>query len=599
MSSVVSDRGGTAAAEPLPAPAAPWRARTRVAGEIGALVGVLVVLFFLIRPMLFKHQFVGFDWYAHLWYIWHQEGSIKDNVFPSLFNFNQTGVFDPHYAFYGGTLYVITAVLALVVGHVAAFALTWIGAFVMAWGGFYWMCRMAGVNRIASHLPGVLFMASPWWLSSIYAWGSWGQAVAVSSLVLLLASAVSILRSEELRFWPAFALAGSTLLYTGSHNLTMLWATTLLVLVGVFVLLAVPRARKLLFQKRGLKRLALIMIPAFLVNAWFFLPDVAYQAQTSIAANADFAEGLVRTSMFYVIPQYLFTLHNHNGIPGATHQSAQLPLLGVAWSVAALIVFLPRLRSQWPWLAVAFLGLMIGVWQLMTHIEWIVDLPSPYNRIQAPYRFEAYIELGAGALMVVALGAGAKIRGWRRWWVLLTIPALFVTIGNGIRLVDQPNQAPQVRPPWNQPRPYWAQDEPPYGAADYVDSRLPSVQVDPTMPRAIFDARTAQRDHKATATVTAGPGQYVASNLKTATWLLKLKGATWFANDPAGNGILEVDSSAVDANGVAHITVEATSPPPVVFGRIITVLALLYLLGAAALFGRRARARRSSGVAAA
>ena len=553
------------------------------------MVAVAAAVFLLIRPMIWKHEFIGFDWYAHLWYIWHQEGSIKDNIFPSLFNFNQTGVFDPHYAFYGGTIYVIAALLSLVVGHVAAFALTWIGAFAMAEGGFYWLARMAGVNRIASHIPGVLFISSPWWLSSIYAWGSWGQAIAVSSLVLLSASAISVLRSEELRLGPAAALALSTTLYTGSHNLTMLWASTLLVIVLAFVLAFVPSARRLLFQKRGLKRLALIMIPAFLVNAWFFLPDVAYQAQTAIAANTAFAEGLVTTSMFYVVPKYLFTLHNHNGIPGATHQSAQLPLLGVAWSVTAVLLFWRGWRSRWLWLSVAFLGLAIGVWQLMTHLGWILWLPSPYDRIQAPYRFEAYIELGAAALMVCALAAAARVKDLRRYWVLATIPVLAITFLTGKALVNEPQQPPQVRPPWNQPRPYWAADEPPYGAADYVDSRLPGIQVDPTMPRLQFDAVKAQKDHRASATVQASPGQYVSSNLKAATWLLKLKGAHFAATDQAGNGILEVDQT--DANGVAHISVEATNPPPVVIGRILTLVGLLGLAFGAATLVRRGRRR--------
>ena len=132
-------------------------------------------------------------------------------------------------------------------------------------------------------------------------------------------------------------------------------------------------------------------------------------------------------------------------------------------------------------------------------------------------------------------------------------------------------------------------DEPPYGAADYVDSRLPGIQVDPTMPRLQFDAVKAQKDHRASATVQASPGQYVSSNLKAATWLLKLKGAHFAATDQAGNGILEVDQA--DANGVAHISVEATNPPPVVIGRILTLVGILGLAFGAATLVRRGRRR--------
>jgi hypothetical protein len=575
-----------AAVEPV-APATGWRERLRVPGEIAAVLGVALTVFLLVRPMLFKHEFVGFDWYAHLWYIWHQEGAIQDNWVPSLYSFNGTGIFDPHFAFYGGTLYVVAALISLVVGHVAAFALTWIGAFAMAHGGFYWMARMAGVGRVASHIPGVLFISSPWWLSSIYAWGSWGQAVAISSLVLLLAAVISILRSDELRLGPATALAFSTTLYTGSHNLTMAWASTLVVVAGVVVLAVVPGARRLVFQRRGLKRLALIMVPAFLVNAWFFLPDVAYQAQTAIAANADFAEGLVRTSMFFVTPDHLFSLSNENGLPGFTHQSAQLPLLALGWAVVAFVLFRPRLRSPFLWLGLILFGLMAGVWQLMTHIEWIVGLPSPYDHIQAPYRFEAYIELGLSGLVVCALALAARTRGWRRYWVVATLPILVVVVLQGKALVDEGLPAAQVSPPWSDPRPYYSVDEPPYGAADYVDSRIPSVNPDPTMPRVVFSAAKAQKDGRVSAVIDASPGQSVLSNLKAATWLIDVKGAHIFAQDGAGNAVLQIDDGAQP--GAARITVSAKSPPPVVIGRILSILALLWLAAGAVLITLRRR----------
>src|SRR3954447_10177675 len=114
------------------APSAGRGDRWRVPLEIGSVLGVALVVFLLVRPMLWKHNFDGFDWYTHLWYIWHQEGSIRENLVPSLYNFNQTGVFDPHFAFYGGTLYVLAALISLVTGHVAAFVITWIMAFAMA-----------------------------------------------------------------------------------------------------------------------------------------------------------------------------------------------------------------------------------------------------------------------------------------------------------------------------------------------------------------------------------------------------------------------------------------------------------------------------------
>jgi hypothetical protein len=565
--------------------------RWRVPLEVASVVGVALVVFFLIRPMLWGHHFIGFDWYTHLWYIWHQEGSIRDNVFPSLYNFNQTGIFDPHFAFYGGTLYVLTALVSLVTGHVAAFVISWIMAFAMAEGGFYWLARQAGAGPVVSHAPGVLFISSAWWLAGIYAWGSWGQAVATASLPLLVASAIAVLRADSLRPWPAAALAFSTMMYTGSHNLTMLWASTLSVLALALVLLLVPVARRLLFRKVALKRLAVVMVPAILVNAWFLLPDIAYQGQTLIAQNDAFAEGLVSTSMNFVEARYLFTIKYVNGIPGFTHQSATLPILGTAWAAIAFLLALPSWRSMWLRLGLIAFGILVLVWQIHTHLDWILKLPSPYDRIQAPYRLQGYITLAMASFVVCGLALMARLQDRRRWWLLALAPTVLVVVLSAKALVDQP-LGPVYHPPWSQPRPYWAQDEPPFGAGDYVDGRVEVVQIDPTMPRAIFDAKAAQRDYKATTTVNAAPGQYVASNLKAATWLVKVDGAKVFAMDPAGNAILEVTDDAIGKDGRATITASAKTPLPVTVGRIITVLALLALAGGLVAL---VRARRRGG----
>jgi hypothetical protein len=542
-----------------------------------------VVIFLLITPMLWEHNFIGYDWYAHLWYIWHMEGSLRSNGFPSLFTHNILGVFDPHYAFYGGTLYVFAGLLSVVFGHVAAFVITWIGAFAMAYGGFYWLGRQAGLSRLVAHVPSILFVASPWWLMSIYAWGSWGQAVAIASLVLLVASGISILRADRLRLGPAAALAVSTTFYTGSHNLTMAWASTLALIVLAALLVLVPAARALL-TRRGLGRLGVVMVPAFLVNAWFFLPDVIYQGQTTIANNTFMAESYLRTSMFYVDAENLLRLDAKNPQPNFPHLDFHLPLLAFAWIVVGLVVFRPRWRSSWLWTAALFLAVMIGIWQIMTHVEWILGLPTPYDRIQAPYRLQAYITLGLGGAVVCALALGARAKGWGRYWALAIVPIVAVTLIQGKSLIDEPLGVAPDGPPWSQPQKYETRSQW-MGASDYVDARLPGVQVDPSMPFVFFSAADAEDGDSVSSTVAAGPGQYVASNLKAATWLIDVKGAKIVALDQLGNAVMQVDQD--NKSGVARISVEESNPWPVTVGRVLSALALLGLLGGAVVLARR------------
>ena len=85
-------------------------------------------------------------------------------------------------------------------------------------------------------MPGVLFVTSTWYITSVYVLGSWAQTIAFGALVLILAATFSILRADRLRPLPALALAVGVVLYTGSHNLTLVWATTVLVIVGTAAL---------------------------------------------------------------------------------------------------------------------------------------------------------------------------------------------------------------------------------------------------------------------------------------------------------------------------------------------------------------------------
>jgi hypothetical protein len=43
---------------------------------------VVVVIALLARPMVFGRTFVGWDWYSHQWYIWHQAGALEGALAP-------------------------------------------------------------------------------------------------------------------------------------------------------------------------------------------------------------------------------------------------------------------------------------------------------------------------------------------------------------------------------------------------------------------------------------------------------------------------------------------------------------------------------------
>jgi hypothetical protein len=530
--------------------------------------------------------FVGFDWFAHLWYIWHQEESLKAHLLPSFFAQNTSGVFDPHFAFYGGTLYTLTGLVAVVIGHDAAFVAAWIWAFMMAYGGLYWMARQAGVGPWPAHIPSIIFVSSPWYLSSIYVWGSWGQNTAFSALLLVLAAGFSILRADRLKAWPAAALAIGVVFYTGSHSLTLAWATTAMTVLGVICLALLPAFRRM-FSRRGLLRIAAVAIPAGLVNGWFMLPAVAYQGQTWIGTNYDMARGLLITSMYYVEPQHIFSLTRDRADPLSPHLALQLPLLAVAWLVFGLLLVRPNWRSQWLRTAVLMLGAAVGMWQLMTHSSWILGLPHPYDQIQAPYRLESYINIAVGGALIATLAMVARSgRHVRRWtWAMVPIIALILVQVHG--QLNEPLQANMMGPQWNSPAPYLTNDAR-LGMADYINAEVPEYQADRPFPVVLFSAKQAEQTNRAVATVDAQPGDFVASNLKASNPLVKVKGAQIVARDQAGNSFMEI--SAGNKPGAARIEVTPAHPKPVVLGRIVTLIGLLGLAGVAAmLFLRRRR----------
>jgi hypothetical protein len=565
----------------------------------GGLTLAAVVIFICTYPMIAGRAsqlgsggFVGFDWFAHLWYIWHQEESIRAHILPSYFAHNASGVFDPHYAFYGGTLYAVTGLVSVILGHDAAFVASWIWAFMMAYGGLYWLARQAGAGPWASHIPSIVFVSSPWYLSSIYVWGSWGQNTAFSALLLLLAAAFSIIRADRLKPLPALALAVGVVFYTGSHSLTLAWATTAMTLVGLVFFVLVPGFRRL-FNRAGLLRIAAVAIPAGLVNAWFMFPAIAYQGHTWIGNNYAMATSFLLTSMYYVEPQHILTLTRTRADPLSPHLALQLPLLATAWFVGGLVLLRPHWRSQWLRTAVLFVIAGVAMWQLMTHSSWILGLPHPYDQIQAPYRLEAYINIAVagGLIATLALAARSGSRLRRRWtWVMLPILAIIMVQARAQLLETYTRNV--AGPQWNKPATYLTGDAK-LGMADYVNVNVPEFQPNRPFQFALFDPKKAEQNDRATVTVDAQPGEFVASNLKASNPLIKVEGARIAARDQAGNAFLEIADDAKP--GAAKITVTTTHPFPVVAGRLVTLVGLLGLATVAfVLFRRRRPARRDA-----
>jgi hypothetical protein len=564
-----------------------------LAGAPALLIGVLA------WPMLFTSAALNGDWLHHLWLIWSQSQAIRADHHPSLFLNYSHSVLYPQYAFYGATIYAIAGTLSLLLGGapIAIYVLTYLVGFAAAYGGWYWMARMAGLGRWLAQVPGLVFITSAYYITLIYARGDWPEFLAVSTIPLLTASGLSVLRADRLRFWPALALAGSAAVFFGTHNLTIVWGSTTMALVGAMVVVCVPEVRRWLALRRVI-RIAGLVVPALLVNAWFLLPAIAYQSHTRISRQYLGVRTTLKLFMSVVSAGHLFTIERIAAVPSARAFVVTLPILAIAWTVVGMAIFLRKgLRGAWTRMLVICAGATALMTMVMTHAPLILALPRPYAMVQFSYRLDSYVLLGISGTMLAVLVLAQGTRGTSTLvWALA--PVLIVAVVGAIHQTDAyPNyrgsRQASVRPSLT-PGP---REE---GWIDYIDASLPRLAHVPQVPEIDFPPASLH-DDRASKIVHLQPGQPVYTNIGGGPELVHVTGAKIVGISPEGNDVLEVGPSLGSPQGGSGghggspptevISVSPASGLPVVLGRLLTLVAAIFLTGELmVLAARRARA---------
>jgi hypothetical protein len=552
-------------------------------------------------PLPFSNATFSDDWINHLWYMWHQSLAIRNNHAPSLFVNYSGGIFYPLYAFYGGTLYALAGTLSLALGNapMAAYILTYLLGFAAAYGGWFWISYGCGVRGWLAHIPGVLFITSAYYLTMIYAVGDWPEFLAVSMMPLMIAAGLSVLRSPILRFGPAFALIASSVVFFGSHILTLVWGSTILTIVAVALLICVPGIRRTM-TRAGSLRVAALVIPALLLSAWFLLPTVAYQSHTTIASGYAYFRTELRETMYTVAARHLFTFSRPP--VSSSIVPVTLPILAVAWTLASIAI-LAWIGRWGTWmralLIITVATTALGV--LMTHAGLILALPRAYATLQFSFRLESYLLMGiSGALVVVlamARDGGLYLRRWT--WLLAPVAAVSV-IGAVAQTRGHPqwlSRATTALASYLNPLP----EHP--GQIDYVYS--PLTRYEQQLPLVQFPISMVESKGRASAVVQVPPNRLVATNIRGGPNLVSVTGAKIVGMDKQYDDVLEVAPSATVAQSAsatdtrtpgmtATISVGPADPFPVVAGRAISLIALVVIAGELALIGiREIRLRRA------
>ena len=554
------------------------------------------VIAFLTWPMLFTSSGMGQDWSNHLWYVWRQSIAIEHDHQPSLFLDYNGSVFYPFYAFYGGTIYALAGTLTVLLDHsvVVAYVASYVLGFAATYIGWYLLGRAAGLGRWRAQIPGLLFITSPYYLTLVYARGDWPEFVAVSTLALFAAAGLRVLMAERTSIGWGVVLACCALVFFGSHNITMLWGVSTLAVGALVVAAVVPQVRRLL-TRRGVTRVAVIVIPAALVNAWYLFPAIAYGGRTSIANNFKYASTL-RSLSVLVSSGKLFTFSRASQIGSTPDFVLALPVLAVAWALLSVgVSIVHRGASPWRRALWTFAVLGIAVSVLMTHVGLILDLPHPYRLIQFSYRLETYVLIALSAASVAIL---ALTQSWDGRWRVWSWTVVIVLIASVVGAIQQVDAYPQgggfpgvvVKDRYS----LFYPPQPPFsgGLGDYNDDSVPLVE--PKGPPIGLVFPTTIYDEKVSLPTSLPAGTLVHTNVTGGPYLVDVRGAEMVGHDKSGFMVLKI--APHKGSAPQSVTLSRASTVPVDGGRIIScvALAVLALLLCAGVLTRLLRRRAAT-----
>jgi hypothetical protein len=583
------------------------------------IVGALAIVVVVGAPMLFTSSGFAVDFTNHLWLSWAAGHLLVQAGHPTYFlNTNRVGVFYPWFAFYGGTLYMIVGGISELLGGHPVLAYVGITTLAIAasYLGVVSIGRQLGLRGWMSHAPALTVVTSAYYITNLYGRGAWTEFVATAAISPLVASGASLARAPRWRVGTILVFTASVVIFSGSHNITLLWGTTVGVLAAAILWLALGRGRPLPLRRLG--AVAALASISVLVNSWYLVPDIGYASDTSAHA---FARSTAEAS-FFDTPNVLF--NPLRSVPSASTTPAlyvQIPVWFLAWSVIAGVVVLwrrpaaPGLRRAWLGAAI-LLCVLLGM--LMITPLWSV-MPFPFNEIQFPYRLSSYIYYAiAGLVLVAALAlqrmptqmtkSPASRRRSRRSNEAQTARrlraslAVVCAISLGLCIWQEwvPNTLFEI--PSGEKWSYEDRsealagiDETPrtwYDPGSYRDNAAPIVEVAPDRSLDFDPAQVKGDELSAWVQAPAGLAP-IQTNIAGGSYLVHISGLRLLGRDRKGYAVVRRETNG---SGRVHVVLDTTRSLALYSGWILSVVACAAILlilvwsGAQATRARRARA---------
>jgi hypothetical protein len=540
----------------------------------------------LLAPILLTDRSFATDWGNHFWLVYMQGLDIRALHEPSIYLQSSLGAFYPYYAFYGGTFYAVSGLVADVFDTEVAVLLSYAGAIAANYFGWNWLARQAGVRGWRSQLPGLIAVTAPLAVSNLYGRGGIPEVVGTSMLPLVAAAGISLVRAPRLRLRDMVAFVIGLVFLTGSHALSMIWGVFFLALLAL-VLIACYRP---FVKERAMRLLGLawLGVLAVCINAWMLGPLILFHSRTVENEPDPIGQGAYTT--FGNLVRVLRNAPDPYEWVKADINAA-LPVLALLWALVAGAVFWRLLGPRCRALVAGLTAVLVSLVVLILQPSLISSLPEFLQYIQFPYRLLTYADfcvVGMVTLVLAALERRGSSRGTTAAVAALAAIALFnlvISVQQNFEVRSWLNGRAEAVASSTQPPPSW------YAIVQFGDGSAPLVQ--PTLPQPLtVPVEEGIRDSYRVE-YPPGPAGTAQTNIDTGNYLVDVSGAQPVGRSEGGQMVVRLPASPDRSRTVI---VSGEDGPAVLVSRWISLLALLAgVIGAiGTLAMRRFRGRAES-----
>jgi hypothetical protein len=376
--------------------------------------------------------------------------------------------------------------------------------------------------------------------------------------------------------------------FTGSHNITLVWGSVMIALLVVGAVATLPWLRRT--PTRNLFMLAGVGCVAIAANAWFLAPDVVH-------GNDTFVSGPEHALLFkqFGDPYDSFTnvfFPLRRAPADSTYLKetraeldTQLPVLIAIWMliVGALSIRAGLLRTaggRFAAAVTAVLAVFMGL--LLISAPWDL-LPKLFTAIQFTFRLESYIVILLGLLVALLLRAmeswDAPSARFAPALTALLIFGLVAGIGQGVvQAWSTPSQKKPSGAKMNGPETTIGRAElhaDPhvlprswYAAGDYKDRTAPLM---PAFATPLFDPHAVKKDRLVASIPVAPKGGAIVTNVAAGPYLAHVVGARQIGRTYDGSQVI----IPIAPPGAKRVTVrvEPEFSKPVLAGRWLSFAA--------------------------